>query len=267
MLTYKILTRCLYQIQNDPNLPAFKPTARELVRVCQKPNISLDEVLAVVEIDEILAAKFLDLANSPMFTRGEPVATIKEALIRIGLNEVLRTGVLMVIFELVKKVKSADDPFHFWLHSVLTARFALKISAARHVSPEKAYVAGLMHDIGKRFLQCYFPEEFAELMHDGGEAAFDQEKQLFDTNHAEIGYILALRWSFNSEIALAIRYHHQPEEGSLAECVHHGSEMARRACLLHLSNEKPMKDSEDEALIKEYDSVSGLISKMLANGN
>lgn len=265
-----ILIKAIDRIAKDPSLPAFKVTTQELLRLCQKPDVSFDEILHIVELDQGLTAQFLKLANSAIYRRGEPIVSIQVALIRVGLDEVCRTGMLYSVIQALGPIHTTHDPFEFWSHSLLTARLSARFAPTYRVNSAQAYLAGLMHDIGMLFLEQYFPEEFCELDMTSEELMYEGERKSFDTTHAELGFLLTQRWFSDGIIPTAIRYHHNPEmipstekARPLADCVQCASTTASFAKSI-FENRSELDVMEFRFLREEYQTTSQIISELIA---
>jgi putative nucleotidyltransferase with HDIG domain len=263
-----LLHRAFEQMRKNPIVPAFTPSAREFLRLSQQPKASFDDVLKVVEIDPGLAAQFLRLANSPVYQRGEPTTNLSTALMRLGLVEACKTGILLSIVHSLKAVEMSEDPFEFWFHSLLTARISARFAEKYQAPLEQAYIAGLLHDVGVIFLEHYFPAEFRQLEQSNEDLMYESEKATFDTNHAELGYALVSSWGVDDNIARAIYFHHQPDllrvedpARHLAECVFWAGTTAShaQACF-----DKKLKSEGFDFLAEEYEATQKVITELIA---
>jgi putative nucleotidyltransferase with HDIG domain len=85
------------------------------------------------------------------------------------------------------------------------------------VPPQKAYTAGLLHDIGKVVLDQYvapaYPLFYRRAM-EGGENVLAVEKRVLGVDHTQVGQMLAEQWSFPDSLVHAVRYHHFPDKES-----------------------------------------------------
>ncbi|MCP4690345.1 MAG: HDOD domain-containing protein, partial [Desulfobacterales bacterium] len=106
----------------------------------------------------------------------------------------------------------------FWSHSIsvaLTAKYVAEKAGAAH--PEKCFMGGLLHDIGKVILCAYFSDVFEAVWKAHQEKKdeqefFETEQQEISTDHAQIGGLVAERWKLPPHMIDAIRRHHNPIE-------------------------------------------------------
>ena len=109
-----------------------------------------------------------------------------------------------------------DKPFvnEFWYHSCKSAFLAQYLAeATSYPHPDEAYLAGLIHDIGRLFLQTGHPEVYEQFSHtfQDDTELLEIEKSTFGHNHAEIGAEALRGWHLNSLISDAVQYHTESE--------------------------------------------------------
>lgn len=192
-------------------LPIFHPVALKLQKMLSDYDFTIDEVAQVANEDMSLASQMLKFANSPMYMGRSKVATIKEAVIRLGAQQVIN----LVIAASQAAAHSSSNPAldHYmkelWLHShgcALGAKWLAQSCGMRGVADE-TYLAALLHDVGK----LYLLKSIERLVTAGViNSMFDDEliMEIFEVMHVEQGHRLMQHWNFPSIYCDVIRDHH-----------------------------------------------------------
>jgi HD-like signal output (HDOD) protein len=202
-------------------LPPFSPILRRLLA-----NISVDDdrlslatVGNLIEHDALTAGKVLGIANSALYSRGTKIASVAQAVSRLGANR-LRNVILALSVNRIWGSIQAPDNFsisRFNQHALAAATAAdLLCQKLCPEFTESAFVAGLFHDIGELLLVNLFPGEYSTLLEHvalEGEELELCEMALFGTTHAEVSAEACTYWQLPDEVQTAVRYHVQPEKG------------------------------------------------------
>ena len=208
------------QIETMPTIPAvFVPLLKLLSGSAEDTNV--EEVVRLVSYDNTVAAQCLRVAASPLFGMAQPPKSIKAAVISLGLRRVETILLTCCMGQAFPATKWVLDPAVFWKHSLGCAlvcrKFSEKLVAA---DQEKAYMAGLLHDIGFMVNCLVFPKEFAAAM----ECACREEIPLGDAElatmgftHCETGRALAEKWKLADDVIDVIAHHHVFEQSQKAQ--------------------------------------------------
>lgn len=194
-------------------LPSMPQTLLKLMEQCQSEEIGLADLSRLVAQDTAMAAKMLAVANSSAYQRGGPCNSLDQALQAIG-TEMIKTIVInesvSQIFDKLSQHGNVDLR-GFWVHS-LQAGVAARTIAQRvgYSNPEEAYLAGLLHDVGRLALISLMPKEYAVNFFavDDDDLCVVEERTL-QTNHAEVGSWLIEQWKLDSFISDSVLYHHE----------------------------------------------------------
>jgi putative nucleotidyltransferase with HDIG domain len=206
--------KIVYALNKETDLPAVSATAARLLTLTQQKDVHLESVIDLIKLDPGITAKFLKVASSPAFS-GSVITSLQEALLLLGMQEIQRISTTILLIDRLKHLRVKVNWDLFWFHSVLCARLTELLANAYRETTGKEYLAGLLHDIGKLFMEHYFPQEFElatlrAMMTKHG--MFEAESRLLDINHAEVGAHLCERWHLDNEIVRAIRFHHVPND-------------------------------------------------------
>jgi len=208
------------QIETTPAIPAvFVP----LLKLLNAPpeQVNLEEVVKLVSYDNTIAAQCLRVVSSPLFGLAKTPESIKGAVISLGLRRVQTILLTCCLGQVFPAKVLALDPTVFWRHSLGCAmvcrKFSEKLSGADR---EKAYMAGLMHDIGFLVNGLAFPNEFASAIKRAVQEQIsieEAERATMGFTHCESGRALAEKWHLGEDIVQVIAYHHAIEQSEKAQ--------------------------------------------------
>lgn len=202
-------------VQKIKKLPTIPVIAQETLGILSDDLLSVEKLEKIIEKDPAISAKVLSVANSALFGFKVHTEALKNAIMRIGFNNVknIAFGIsVMTILDDGKRRKTSDY-IRIFNHSVavgFTARLIarnLKLNIA-----EDVLVNGILHDIGYLVLNRYFTDKFEEVLivFETEKSLLDAEKKVLDFNHAEIGTWLAEGWNLPETVLDTNRYHHTP---------------------------------------------------------
>lgn len=200
-------------------LPVFDATASRLHAILGRGDYEVSEIEQVIGADAALAAELLRLANSPFFRGLEPASTLRDAVARLGAKEIVNLATLVT----QRKSFQSRDPqlarlmASLWRHSVACAIGAQWLARRCRYAQlaSEAFLAGLLHDIGKLLLLRVVDQlrSSRKLGKDGAPFALSNELvlQLLDGLHAEQGFALLERWGLPESYREVVRDHHRPD--------------------------------------------------------
>jgi len=194
-------------------LPSLPHVLLKLLAICEQEDAAIGDVAVLLRHDSILSAKIIACASARASIVPARHGSLLSALQILGMEEVREIALNSAL--LGATVKSATDWNEIrgiWRHAVLTAHIAQALAVkSAYADSEEAYLAGLLHDIGRNALWTTFPVEYANVQagtqNESGLLA--RESRLLGTNHAESGAAIVRSWGLRSFLADAIRYHHE----------------------------------------------------------
>jgi len=207
-------------IKNMGELPTLPSVFVTVNKMLSDPKTSAFDVGNIVSNDQVIASKILKIANSAFYGFAGRVNTVSHAIAVLGFsstkNIVLTTSVLSTL-----KLKTPVKGFSlgaFWKHSAAVGAIAKLI--AKEVVPqrqEEAFVAGLLHDIGKLILAICAPEDFVKCLNMAISKKYlflDAEQELLGINHTDIAALVNEKWKLPAEFATVLTNHHKNIEHS-----------------------------------------------------
>jgi putative nucleotidyltransferase with HDIG domain len=194
-------------------LPTFHSIASHVVSVASGPEADAKRIASMVGGDPALAADVLFLANSSLFGFPARIGSLRHAVAVLGLNRVRDLAAAVAMRGLVREVGPLIGPC--WRHSIACATIAEEIAPALGTTPDYAFTAGLLHDIGRfGFLKSYASEtaliltsEFAE-----PDDVIRAECNALSMDHGAAGAYLIEYWVLPAWFDEICRHHHSPAD-------------------------------------------------------
>ena len=210
----------LSEIEGLNQIPTIPVVLAPLLRYLQQPIETLDvqTVTDMISQDKSLAAQCLQMANSPLYGRWQKIESVRGAVVGLGFQRVSDIAMSCGVLNILPKQDAGIDPIVFWEHSLGCAlvcrQFARNIA---FIDPGKAYLAGLLHDLGIIVNLWILPKEF----HEAFELArreriplHEAEEKTLGFTHCDSGRLLAKRWDLSADLCEAVYHHHAVDESS-----------------------------------------------------
>ncbi len=192
--------------ENDElQLPTFPEVAMKVRKLLADPDVGISDLIAVVNADPTIAGKLIQASNSPMYRGRHSFQTVRDAVVRLGLGIASQvvTGIAL------QQTFSVESPLlekrvrELWQHCVRVAGFSYLIAKEYGgFDPERALLAGLLHDIGAIPILQYADKSGIDLNDVGLDQAVDNLRDL-------VGVLVINTWELGPEMATVV-----------AECTH-----------------------------------------------
>jgi len=177
-------------------------------------EIELSQVVQLVSYEKTITAQLLRIANCRYMPR-TPAESIQSAIFTLGIQRIEDILLSNCFSNLVPRDKWVVDPAVFWRHSfgcaLVCREFAERID---YYDPDKAYLAGLLHDLGIIVNSLAYTDEYRTVLAEAfqsGRPLDEQEKQTLEFTHCESGVILGKTWQLPEAICEVIEWHHDIE--------------------------------------------------------
>jgi signal transduction histidine kinase/HD-like signal output (HDOD) protein len=203
-------------IQRVTQLP-FSPVAMKILQMAWDERAGARDMANTIMLDQAFTARLLRIANSPYYGQSREVTTVSQAVAILGMDAVASLALTLFTFGAVPEEENDTLSIgHLWEHSLGTAVWAREIAArAKPLLPEEAFIAGMLHDMGKVLLYRFFKKELLEAARLGeteGMSLAQAEQQVLGTDHTVVGHVAATQWGFPPLLRYAIAFHRAPRE-------------------------------------------------------
>ena len=217
LLKREDIGRVIARIESLPSLPTLY---QEVMAQVSSANGSLAKVGEIISRDLGMTAKILQLVNSSFFGLSTHVSSPAQATSLLGLDTIRGLILTSKVFSQFDTAHSRLDLEALWVHSTRVGALSREIAreaALDRREQDHAFMAGMLHDLGKLVFACSFTEEYNRVLDEnsGQEGALWRlEQEAFGCTHAEIGAYLMGIWGLPSTIVEALAYHHYPSHSS-----------------------------------------------------
>jgi putative nucleotidyltransferase with HDIG domain len=213
----------LEKIARIEHLPVLPEVYNRISLELAKGDPSPKEIGEIIAKDVGMSANILKLVNSAYFGLPRHIAAPQQAVIVLGVG-VIRSVILSL--HIFKNFEAAGRQNFslpmLWGHSMRTAAMTRTIAARQRLDKDNAdhaYIAALLHDVGKLLLDAHCPEEcdriYAEVRAQNRRVA-DVEKEVLGLTHAEVGAYLLGLWGLPDPVVEAVARHHDGGPGGPA---------------------------------------------------
>lgn len=200
-------------------LPSPTDIYNKIVLELQSETTSINTIARLISRDISLTAKLLQVVNSAFFGLPTRVDNINQAVSYLGLNTIQGLVLNAGIYSQMKDTGIPDSSLELLFnHSMAVSAHARKIAGEiglKQRDSEDAFLAGLLHDVGKLVMLTDFKDEMnaaLELAQKKSIEAHLAEREILGVSHAEIGAHLLSLWGLHDDILEAIAFHHIPSQ-------------------------------------------------------
>jgi HD-like signal output (HDOD) protein len=244
----EMLDRLRSRIVQIDSMPAIPVILRPLLRCLDQPaeEIELDRIVELVSYDKSIAAQCIRMANSVLFSRHQAVESVRAAVLSLGVWRVRDLLFSNSLSQVLPADRWVVDPSVYWHHALGCALVCRKFAEIiGYPDVEKAYLSGLLHDLGILVNSMIVPEEFRWTMAKACRQQIpldEAEREVLGFTHSDSGRILAEAWKITPDLVQAIELHHEigdPERGGPLVALVHLSDLLCRLRGLGYGYEEP----------------------------
>jgi len=203
-------------IEDTVDLPTIPRVTMEVANLVDSPNASAAMVAQALARDQALTAKVLKMANSAFYGAPRRISTVTDAIVLLGMHTIRNLAMAAGCHDVLDRevISYAIRRGDLWKHSMCVGYASQQIAKRAHYTIiEEAFVAGLLHDIGKVLISTYMGSELCDVMahaQQANQSFASSEQDILGFDHAEVGARLTEHWNLPTHLVEAIRYHHNP---------------------------------------------------------
>ena len=229
----------LEQIKEIPAMPNVIVKALGIIKDDTTGTKELSEIMAY---DQALTSQVLKLVNSAYYGFAQEITSVSKALALLGMTQTKN----IIIAVAMKPMLTSQGGRDMWKHSIRAAVASEYLAEKTGViDASDAFTVGFLHDIGKILLNIADTMLYQKVRTSvkNGIDIIEAENELFETNHADMGFLLAKKWKLSVLLANCIKYHQDPMSSSMPQV----------STLAYTANKISQDEVEeiDEALVKE----------------
>jgi len=193
-------------------LPLLPAVVMRVLALDPRNDRYFDDLVALAEEDPTFTVRLLRVANAPMSAPTKPIVTVRQAVVRIGARECAGLVTSVAVSRVFIPRTSAQR--NLWVHALqvaVAARTIAALSLAGRVHPGQAYLAGLLHDIGRFVMFESAAEDLSRVDETHWvtpEELLHSERVLLGYDHVKLGLLVCRRWSLPEGVAEVVAHHH-----------------------------------------------------------
>lgn len=245
----KSLAQKSYRLKSVPRLPSIIP---KLLQRLRDPKSALVDYVKIINKDPAMSTSVLKLANSVYFNPvAKRVSSIETAVVKLGtegLRSVLSAAVMQPVIER-KSYYYSEFGHKLWTHSLHCAVACELIAKQRGIEPYKAYLLGLIHDIGKITIFNELSAQF-EMNNSPDQPGYAAFAPMMQSTSEKLSHTVAEDWELPEELCLALKQQVNLKAGDKIDKLAHLLYQANLACEIYaiMHHDESQTDAALQAL-------------------
>lgn len=225
------------ELKTTGKLPSPSGVALKIMELCRRDDVTIQELARVLQADPALSGRLIKFANSAMAGPRRPVAAVTDAIRLLGIGTVRQLALgFSVLGHHRTGACGGFDYDAFWSASLASAIGAHSLCLRTRTAPaDEAFTCGLLLRVGELALATVHPDRYGACLQQvkglPPAAVAERERELFHTDHAELGAALLEDWMLPRIFVTAVSHHEAPSSSGFPE----GSRESVLCLLLHLA--------------------------------
>lgn len=209
------------KLKETGQLPSPKGLALAIIKLLQRDDYKLDELVRLIQADPVIAGEMLKFANAAPYGHTSPIVSLSKAVTTLGTRQV---GMIIVAFSVLNNHRSGNcaqfDYEKFWSRSLATAISAQSLAFYAKTNADENFTAGLLSSLGELALASIFPERYGEIISMSDDRSIKRitlERESFSNDHRELNATLMLDWGLPLKLVAAIYHCEAPDEADFLD--------------------------------------------------
>ena len=235
-----VIPRLLDLIRRVKNVLAVPHILNRVLKIADDDTSGAKQLAQAIESDAATVAMVLRKANTVFYGAGQPITDVKDAVVRIGTNEIKALVLSLNAVKMFSKEQKSNgfSRLDYWKHTLATGILArimghqLKLPNA-----DDLFVGGLLHDIGKIIFDEYLSPPFDDIVLqaiNNRSPLRVEEKKMLGYSHVNVGEAILDAWKFPECFQVIVARHHHPEPLRKETCKEQHLIMARVVYIANL---------------------------------
>jgi len=183
---------------------------KKVLKIVEDERSTPADLEEVIKHDQSIVSRIVGMANAAFYRQSRRVGDISHAILILGFDMVKSIAISVTVFNMLKV--NQGEISRLWSHSFEVAVLARVLAEKTgHVPREMAFLAGLLHDIGRALLFQLFDEQYLRICKSGNGNLLERERESFGAPHPEVGAWFTEKYLLPRECIIPIQFHHAPE--------------------------------------------------------
>ena len=228
-------------------LPSPKGVAFAIIKLLQRDDFRVPELVRLVQSDPAIAGRLLKFANAAAFGRTRPIVSLQRAIVALGSFKVRDLVIGLSVMHSHKSGQCTEfDYAAFWGHSLATGIACQELARFAQISSEDIFTIGLLTRVGELAMASLYPDEYSDVLIAVREKQQDLaalEQQRFAMDHRQLGATMLAEWGLPDMLIQAAYHHEQPDvagfpDGSRLQTLTHSLNFARSLAEICMADEE-----------------------------
>ena len=212
------------QLKATGKLPSPKGVALSIIRLLQRDDFRINDLVQLVQSDPAIAGRILYFANAAAFGRSRPIVSLQRAVVALGSFRVRDLVIGLSVMHNHRSGECAEFDYEkFWGHSLASGIACRELALFAQISSEELFTIGLLSRIGELAMATLFPDEYAGILIKAQENGLDDsavaeiEQQHFVMDHHELTASLLCEWGLPEVLIQATFHYESPDAAGFAD--------------------------------------------------